>query len=401
MHATYPTTTENRFRLAIIPALWMGLGTNVYIASILAAFGAYDALWSPGVGNLLFATLLILIKKYKITANTAFFLTAYTVAAEICFHTYLLGWESGFYYFFFLLPVVFFLNTLWKLSTIVLFNFSILSIGVTLLYFFRTAGPGIIVISEEESELLNISNFSGTSLVVFVVMVYFSRTLSKRDAELLEANKALEQQNSEISKQHQQLQMLIKEIHHRVKNNLQIISSLMSLQHRTVLDDRVGSILTESRRRIEAIALIHQKLYQDDKVSSVDFKSYLEDLLNSQRAMNNNVRCTLNCEDVVLHLDVAVPLGLIISELITNSMKHAFEGVENPELSVILRKRDDRYELIVEDNGNGLPAKFSLEDPESLGTEIVVALTDQIDATVSFGNNPGAQFTILFKDLAH
>jgi len=229
-------------------------------------------------------------------------------------------------------------------------------------------------------------------------MIYFSRTINKKDEALIKANVELERQNIEIIDQHKHLQILLKEIHHRVKNNLQIVSSLMSLQAGNENDERLSLFLNESKRRVEAIALIHEKLYKGDKVNRVDFNSYLEDLMNSQKVMNPRVQCSLKSKDVTLNLDTAVPLGLIISELFANSIKHAFHNIEDPKLSVELLDSGEGFELVVQDNGIGLPKDFNPTTLSSLGFEIINALTSQINGRIEYSNENGAKFHIYFQE---
>ena len=119
----------------------------------------------------------------------------------------------------------------------------------------------------------------------------------------------------------------------------------------------------------------------------------------TQRLLANNLTYSVHSEEVILNLDIAVPLGLIISELITNSVQHAFEGVEKPDISIYLTSDAEGYELLVKDNGKGLPPDFDLINQGSLGTEIIAALTEQISAEISFCNNEGAEFKILFNDI--
>ena len=388
---------SSRFELAMIPSLWMGIATNMYIACIFFWCDAAIAVLCPLLGTVIFGVAWYLLKKRKISASQTFFLTAYTVVSEIFFHTYFLGWDTGFYYYLFLLPAVFLLRTTWKVSVMTAFNGSIIVLTLLLYYFFKGGTPAF-VITENAAEVLNLCNFAGTTLAALVVMIYFSRSLNIKDQALISANEELENRNRDVSRQHQMLQTLIKEVHHRVKNNLQIISSLMSLQHRTIEDEKLAGILAESKRRIEAIALIHQKLYQDDKVNSVDFRSYLEDLVSTQQRMNDTVTCTVDSDEATLHLDLAVPLGLIISELVTNAMKHAFHGIDKPSLAVNLKRAENHYTLTVSDNGVGLPDNFDLSTPTSLGMEIIEALTEQIHARVEHENDGGARFTLRFVD---
>jgi two-component sensor histidine kinase len=320
------------------------------------------------------------------------------MAVEIWVHTYFLGWNTGFTYFIFLLPVVFLLNASWRLWMIIFFNGTIVLITLAIWIQFYKVDP-VYLISNEAVQYVSLLNGTGTGVIILIVMIFFSRSLNRRDQDLIEANYELEERNEEISKQHKSLQILIKEIHHRVKNNLQIISSLMSLQSRSVADREISEILNESRQRIDSIAMIHQKLSRDDQANRVDFKAYLEDLTLFQKNINSNLKCSINSPSVTLNLDVAVPLGIIISELIINANKHAFDKTDEPELFVLLEKIESGFCLVVGDNGIGYPIGFGRTKAESLGMEIINALVDQIGAKVEFSNHNGARCKIQFKDI--
>jgi len=383
----------------MIPALIMGVLTNVYIISILVFVEANEALFSPTLGGTIFLICFILLKIDRINAKLSFLIASFTVAVEVSIHTHFLGWNSGFFYFLFLLPTVFLLNSSWKIWMIILFNGSIALLTGILGYLYYD-GDSFYTISNETESYISLFNLLGTAIIVFVVMLYFSKTINKKDEALVNAYTKLENQNTKISAQHQQQKILIKEIHHRVKNNLQVISSLMSLQARTIKNTEVIKVLNDSKRRIEAIALVHQKLYSNDNIGHVDIKSYLQELMDSQQALNTHVKCKVDSNNVVLSLDTAVPLGLIISEMISNAIKHAFNGIESPELTVTLINTKDNLELVVKDNGVGLPEDFDLNNPQSLGTEIICALTEQINGSIVCSNDMGAKFTILFQDQA-
>lgn len=389
--------THDRYKLAMIPALLTGIVTNIYISSIFVYIGAYTAIISPMIGLLVFVICFFLLKSDKIQAKESFLIGGYIVAIEVSIHTYFIGWNAGCFYFLFLLPTVFLLNTNWKIWITIVFNGSIITLLVLLWYIFND-GYSLYHIDSNTETIINLININGTLLIIIVVMIYFSRTVNKKDEALVIVNEALEKQNKEIFSQHQYQQILLKEIHHRVKNNLQIISSLLSLQSKAINDENVTEVLNESRKRIEAIAMVHQKLYQGDKIDRVDFKSYLMEIMSSQQKINPYLKCEVISNEVDFKLDIAVPLGLIISEMIVNSVKHAFKGIENPELKVELNNNGQTIELIVQDNGIGLPENFSLEQPVSLGTEIIQALTDQIEAEIKYENDNGAKFTIVFQE---
>ena len=387
--------TNNRYKSAMIPALLTGMITNLYISGIFIYIGEFIAIIPSIAGLFIFLTCFWLLKSGKINAKSSFLIGGYVVAIEVSIHTYLIGWDSGCFYFLFLLPTVFLLKTNWKIWTTIVFNGSIITLFVLLWYLFQGV-DSLYTIDSNIAVIINFINITSTGLIIIVVMIYYSTTINKKDEALVVANHALEKQNKEIFSQHQYQQILLKEIHHRVKNNLQIITSLLSLQSNAIENKDVSQVLDESRRRIEAIALIHEKLYQGDKIDRVDFKSYLMEIMRSQQKVNPNLKCEVTSNEVAFKLDIAIPLGLIISEMIVNSVKHAFKGIENPQLNVQLTKNNQTIEIIFQDNGIGLPENFSLEQPVSLGTEIIQALTDQIEGEIKYENDNGAKFTIVF-----
>ena len=393
-----PNPNLKTFKLAMLPSLLLGIVTNLYILTIVILVNAPEVMFSPIIGVVIFIVCFYLLRRDYISGKTSFLIAASAVAIEVCIHTHYLGWDSGFAYFMFLLPIVFLLNPTWKYWMMILFNGTIFLITVMLWWFYHDISP-IHFIETATSNSIGLLNGVGTSTIVIVIVVYFSRSLHKKDEALIEANIELEMRNLEISKQHKSLQILVKEIHHRVKNNLQIISSLMSLQSRKVEDKETSMVLNESKRRIEAIAMIHQKLSRDDKANRVDFKAYLDDLIDSQNKANPSLVCVVKSPSVMLNLDVAVPLGLIISELVVNSIKHAFADVTSPRLDIELKKVSDRFELSIRDNGAGLPVDFDIKASESLGMEIIAALIDQISAEIEFLNDEGATCKIRFVDL--
>tara|TARA_R110002167_G_scaffold13570_9_gene56234 strand:- start:829 stop:2418 length:1590 start_codon:yes stop_codon:yes gene_type:complete len=193
---------------------------------------------------------------------------------------------------------------------------------------------------------------------------------------------------------------LLREIHHRVKNNLQITSSLINLQKRKLKDKETIQALESSQSRILAIALIHEKIYQDEGTKAVDLKSYLQDLINYHKNMAPSVQHTIQCPKISIDLDTAVPVALITSELVTNSFKHAFPTEkEDNKLSIIVKhNKDSEIELTISDNGIGLPQDFKLTDAEGLGFEIIHKLCRQIGAKFSWdASSSGTTFKLIFK----
>jgi len=388
---------SDQYRLVMLPAMIMGVFTNAYILLVLILVGAFDFIYSPIFGGLIFALCFYALIKNK-NSKAIFFIGAITCTAEIYIHTYLLGWDSGFFYFIFWLPAVFLLNTDWR-KLVILIYLVVNTAALAVLYHLFLGKDPFFEISESQLYWTNLSNASCTGLVMLVVIIYFSQKIGKKEIELTIANKVLANQNAEISRQSDHQRILLKEIHHRVKNNLQIISSLISLQRENITDEKAIRALDESKSRIMAIALIHTKLYQDEKIHRVDFKSYLEELVISQKSMQSKVSYELDLAQLKLNLDTAVPLGLIVSELVSNSFKHAFKDHHDPTVKIELKNLGElNYVITIQDNGAGLPDHFDIDNPSSLGTEIIQALTGQIKAEIKHSNNNGAHFSIYFKD---
>ena len=374
----------------------MAILVNLYIAIVILYTGEYLLVLSPLLGTAVLAVLYILLKKRRLSANKTFFIGAYVIATEVCIHTHFFGWESGVIYFFFPLPAVLLLNFEVKIWQIISFCISI-AMAFVYFRFFHVPSQVPAIVTSKDSIIINYINAILTGSIFIVLLVYYSRTIYKIDRILINVITDLEVSNREIGKHNEHQKVLLKEIHHRVKNNLQIISSLMSLQSRNVENDEVLDVLNESRRRVQAIALIHQKLYQDDKGNKVDFKAYLEEFVQSHRTLNSRVHFSLHSDEVTLHLDCAVPLGLIISEMFTNAIKHAFDNVEQPELHVSVTLNHPEIEVWIRDNGNGFPPHFDIcSEGLGLGMDIILSLTEQIDAKIDYFNDSGANFKVNF-----
>jgi sensor domain CHASE-containing protein/two-component sensor histidine kinase len=216
-------------------------------------------------------------------------------------------------------------------------------------------------------------------------------------------------------------QMRKKEINHRIKNNLQIVSSLLDLQGEKFRDKKVVEAFKESENRILSISLIHQELYESGKLDSLDFSSYLNkltaDLLKSYNT-ENRIRVNLNANNVFLWVDTAVSLGIIVNELFTNSIKYAFPAGTKGEIYISLVRENARkeaneiasensqniprkgefYKLVFADNGKGFPEEIDIKNPETLGLQLVNTLVSQIDGSLDLEKGKGTKFIIKFKN---
>ncbi len=196
-------------------------------------------------------------------------------------------------------------------------------------------------------------------------------------------------------------EILLKEIHHRVKNNLQIISSILNLQSSFIQDKKTLEILEDSRNRIRSMAIIHENLYHTANFSSIDFSNYLTilstNLVSSYRLEENSIDLVTDFEAVELVLDQAIPCGLIINELVTNALKYAFKDMPVGEVYVSLKMDEDDVFIIVKDNGVGLPKNFNYLESDSLGLQLVVTLVEQLDGKLEIKETKGTEFNIRFK----
>ena len=194
--------------------------------------------------------------------------------------------------------------------------------------------------------------------------------------------------------------VLLKEINHRVKNNLQIISSLLSLQSRDIQDEQALRPFLVSQDRIRAMALVHEKLYQSDDLARIDFGEYIKSLateLGSSYGLGSrDIDLKIDVENILLGVDIAIPCGVIVNELVTNSLKHAFPGDRSGEIAISFREFDGQYTMIFKDDGVGLPEDLDISRPSSLGLTIVNALTRQLDGTIDLGRNGGSEVSITF-----
>lgn len=201
-------------------------------------------------------------------------------------------------------------------------------------------------------------------------------------------------------------EILLKEIHHRVKNNLQIISSLLELQETFVIEDPTAvNVLHESQNRVQSMALIHEMLYQSKDLSHISFLDYIMNLVSNlftSYGEKMNIKLTYNIADTFFNIETSIPLGLIISELVSNSLKYAFPDGKTGEITTSLQCDNTRFELIISDNGIGLPEDIDIRNiKSSLGLQLVNSLVNQLDGTIKLDRSQGTKYTIKFKELKY
>ncbi len=206
---------------------------------------------------------------------------------------------------------------------------------------------------------------------------------------------------AEITLSLKEKEVLLKEIHHRVKNNLQIITSLLNLQSAQIKDPEAATLFRESQARVRSMALIHEKLYQSKDLARIDFDSYVRDLMvylfRSYAANPDQIRPHIATENMFLAIDTAIPCGLIISELVTNAIKYAFPNGKRGNLYITVQPEDDGHlMLLVQDDGVGFPEGFDWRASDSLGLQLVSTLSAQLHGTIEVNGTGGTSFKITF-----
>ena len=218
-----------------------------------------------------------------------------------------------------------------------------------------------------------------------------------------EQTRALQSEKEKLEQANERISVLIKEMHHRVKNNLQVINSIMKLQGARVDDDpRLQEILHHSRDRIRSMALIHESLYQNKQFSLIDLGNYIDGLARNlvmSYSLSGRISLELDLggEPVPLVLDQASPCGLILNELISNALKHAYPGNDAGTVRVGLRMVGDQVRISVSDDGVGLPKGFDDERDGNLGLELVRMLVGQLDGHIERSGPPGATYLLTFE----
>ena len=258
----------------------------------------------------------------------------------------------------------------------------------------------------QQSKVIRNLSLTGVTLLLGIVGILFFRSKEKQRINniLSLKNKEIEEQNEIINESLEQKEILLKEIHHRVKNNLQIISSLLNLQSKKIKDDQVLDSINEGRNRVEAMSLIHQNLYQNEDVSNINMQNYLEQLMNflssSFQTADKSISHKVKAENILFDIDTAIPIGLITNELVTNAYKHAFRKKDDGQIEIKLIGDNDRYTLKVMDNGIGMNEDLANGRATSLGMKLVKSLgVKQLKGELQISNHEGACVALSFKEL--
>ncbi|MBN1501211.1 MAG: PAS domain S-box protein [Spirochaetes bacterium] len=203
-------------------------------------------------------------------------------------------------------------------------------------------------------------------------------------------------ENSLIEKE-----ILLKEIHHRVKNNLQLISSMLGLQQRQIEEKKYRDLFIESQNRIKAIAIIHEKLYQSKDLSNINFKEYVQSFLNYLYQVYQDIAHEItmenNIDNIFMPVDIAIPCGLLINEITSNAFKHAFKDQNKGKIIINLSKTDNLYSIFISDNGSGISEELDISNSSTLGMKLIAAFIEQLNGKYEIIKNPGTSYKITFN----
>ena len=259
--------------------------------------------------------------------------------------------------------------------------------------------------SENQVKALELESANKQKLISYAVigglglaslLLYFFFNAKKK------SNQLLEEKNIIISNALKEKDTLLREIHHRVKNNLQVIGSLLRLQSNYTDDENVLQAINEGQSRVRSMALIHQKLYQRENLTGVSTKDYLDQLIKelflTYKVDTNKIQLELDIQDINLDIDTVIPIGLVVNELVSNALKYAFVGRDNGVLKVSLKEVSEKLVVKVADNGNGIPDLSVVENPSSFGWNLINIFKDKLDGSINIDNTSGTSVEIKFEE---
>lgn len=256
--------------------------------------------------------------------------------------------------------------------------------------------------SEENTRKMYIYNLTTSLIISAMIGFVLSRLIYRQNREILDYNSDLVRTREEISTSLKEKEVLLAELHHRVKNNMAIISGLLNLQESSVTHPETAQAIGEMRNRVMSMAMIHQMLYQSASLKHIEIRAYssglIAELFHSAN-LANHVNIQERYDDIQLPVDRAVPLGLILNEIVTNSIKYAFDKREEGASSffISILRQGPELEILVQDSGPGFPQDMNSEaSGNSLGMFLIRSLTAQLDGTVHFSNANGARIALNF-----
>jgi len=328
-----------------------------------------------------------------------FLLGSVDIIIHAYFGCYFIGYESNFIYFILSLPMVLYLGQNWTLNHKKIY---LLIIGLLLffgIYFLKSHTPKYNL-DEELIKNISILVILVLAIGVFFIVYRFNEIVKENDVALLNTNKILVKQNLENDKQLKRQDILLREIHHRMKNNFQIVTSLLRIQSNEIKDQKAISLFKETQNRVLSLAKLHEKMYRSENLENINteehFTLLVVDLITNY-TLKKGIRASISVDNIDLGIKTLVPLGLIINEVITNSLKYAFINQDSGTISVQLRHiTNNQYELVIGDDGCG---KKNTKAKTGLGTKLIHIFTKQLKGTIKRLEKKGTVYQILFEKI--
>ena len=342
---------------------------------------------------------------YKLSRNAVLLASN----AGVIYFSLFLGYNSGIYLYILVAPLLIYLlyDFQDKLGISIAFLSFVLCFGA--IYFFRDQNLfGKAMVSSSMLEVIFAINLSVTFIMVFFLVIFFANNNHRYIVQLMEHQNELSEENirrknseMELQKAIKDRELLLSEVHHRVKNNLAIISALLNLESAKLGDEKSQEIFKETRDRIYAISMVHNLLYKNPSLQQIDmvefFDQFCSNIIDSYS--DGRIRIEQHIQPVNISIETAVPMALLLNELVTNAIKHAFPGERSGLIQVGLEPRPNGgFQFYVSDNGIGM--KEEQLDTASTGMNIIHSLAEQLEARIEFRNGQGTRLTVVKEIIA-
>ncbi len=348
-----------------------------------------------------FTALAVLIFNYKGFYNAATYTFAFTTNVSIFVIVQQYEANVGNYLYYF--PLIFcvaLIHNPTKPNTRTILLFSMIAVSFLCAWIFDIDSLKQTQISDRDNEILLIYNSVLTFFITIVLVYLVVKLINRQNNEALSLLKKEQEAQKIITQSLKEKETLLAEIQHRVKNNLAIITGLLNLQTEKAPCEVSKQLMTESKNRVMSIAMVHERLYKKDNLSKIDLKLYLSELVKevvkSFPINTAQIETFEELDKIELEITKAVPIGLIVNEALTNSLKHAFNnGQQKPNIKIKMQLIYDRIQICITDNGSGFSDLSNRQDT-ALGLSLIESLSDQIDAQVVFKNEDGACVSLVF-----
>ena len=389
-----PTQFNDRLRTLNI-FIWLCMLFLIPYYTWLLVIGHYNLAMSFILIQILYSA--SLVSNRNGYYNTSKLLILVTTNYAILILNFSFGHESGFHLYYFAAPLVIFTLFLFKQKIQIVLGLLLYLSSYAISEIFHNYGiQPLLKLEPSVSQVIYYQNIVLAFVFLIILALGFSKFHFRTYRELNEKNKELKTKQLELEILVKEKNTLLSETHHRVKNNLAVISGLFDLQMMFNDNPELAGILVNSKTRIKSMSLVHESLYQQQNLAQIDFKSYIENVVNEidrSHNTNPNIHLELKVDDVSFDLQKAVPLGIIINEVMTNAYKHAFNKEATGKI-IIQLSYDGTYKLSIQDNGKGFsPDLISA----SMGLTLIDALVNQLNGNFMFRNLNGTTFEMNFS----